>query len=437
MTSPCFPLRKIGFPLQPKARVLVVGTTSDYIDGIRKACPERALFITDPEIRYNAREQSPSCYEEVLCNLEDPKEVLSRLLAHLDYWGECITGVACFDCESLALASFLAQRFSLPYPSPEAVNNCRNKYLSKRLWQKNRIRCPKVKAITRMEESLSAYKEFGRDLVLKPLSSSGSELVFRCKTKEECVKAFYTIQRGIQARHDYMLYKDMSCGSPDIIAEESIDAVEFSCDFLLEEKTARIIRLSRKIPSKKGPFGTTMGYVLVDTLNAGPALKELSLYLIEGASALGLSRSICMADFMIKDKEIILLEMTPRPGGDCLPSLLLNAYNLDILALTLDFAQMRSIQIVKPNTGQQVAGLRIHADHGGILRKIDTGRISQDPRIREIDFRRRAGDTIKMPPEDYESFLLGHIIFDLSGKTDMDDECNLLMDSVLVEIEAP
>ncbi len=429
-------LLKTGYRLQHKARVLVVGTTPDYIDFMRKACPERALFITAPEVRHNAREQPPRDHEEILCNLEDNEEVLSRLLSHLDHWGEFIDGVACFDCESLALASFLAQRFSVPYPSPEAVNNCRNKYISKLLWQKNHIRCPKVKTINSMEESLSVFNEFGRDMVLKPLSSSGSELVFRCKTREECIKAFNTIQTGIRRRKNHMLYKDISFGSPDIIAEEFIDADEFSCDFLLEGNTARIIRLSRKIPSEKGPFGTIKGYVLADSPANGPATSDLLLYLAESASALGLTRSICMADFMIKGKDIILLEITPRPGGDCLPSLLLNAYGLDILALTLDFAQMRPVQIVKPNTEQQFAGLRIHAEHGGILKRIDTEFISQDPRIREIDLRRRAGDIIKMPPEDYESFLLGHIIFNLSGKTDIENECNLLLDNVLVEIEA-
>mgnify|MGYP001049147160 CR=1 FL=1 len=429
-------LQKIGHQLRHKTRVLVVGTTPDYIDLIRKACPERTLFLTDPEVRHNAWQQSPREHEEMLCHLEDKEEVLSRLLSHLDRWGDCIDGVACFDCESLALASFLAQRFSVPYPSPEAVNNCRNKYISKIIWQNNHIRCPKVKSIKSMEESLSAFNEFGGELVLKPLSASGSELIFRCKNEEDCIKAFDAIQKGIRHRETHMLYMGASCGSPDIIAEEFIDAPEFSCDFLLEENTARIIRLSYKIPSKRGPFGTIMGYALADSLTNGLSPSELSLCLAKSASALGLKRAICMTDFMIKDREIIFLEITPRPGGDCLPSLLLSAYHLDILSLTLDFAQMCPIQLDRPNTEQQFVGLRIHAEHGGILRTLNTEHISQDPRIREIVLCRKKGDTIKMPPADYESFLLGHIIFNPSEKADIEDECNWLMDKVLIEIEA-
>ena len=159
-----------GYQLRHKTRVLVVGTTSDYIDSIRKACPERALFLTDPEVRRNALEQSPPEHEEITWNLEDKEDILSRVQSHLDHWETSINGVSCFDCESLALASFLAQRFSISYPSPEAINNCRNKYLSKLLWQKNFIRCPKVISITNVEEALSAHNEFGGDLVFKPLS---------------------------------------------------------------------------------------------------------------------------------------------------------------------------------------------------------------------------------------------------------------------------
>jgi hypothetical protein len=232
-----------------------------------------------------------------------------------------------------------------------------------------------------------------------------------------------------------MLYKAMSCGSPNIIAEEFIKADEFSCDFLLKDNKATIIRITRKIPWKTGPFGTIRGYVLVDSLNNGVNPAGLSHYMAEASSALGLERSICMADFMVRGDEIILLEITPRPGGDCLPSLLLNAYNLDIFSLVLDFAQMKPCRIPRPKRKEQFVGLRIHAEHGGILRSIDTEEVSRDPRLREIYLPRKMGEIIRMPPEDYESFLLGHIIFTLQGKTDIENECNLLMNNILVEIE--
>ena len=81
-------------------KVLVVGTTPDYVDLIRKRCPERALFITDPALRQRAQERSPRDHEEILCGLEDNEEVLSQLLSHMEFRGQQVDGVACFDCES-------------------------------------------------------------------------------------------------------------------------------------------------------------------------------------------------------------------------------------------------------------------------------------------------------------------------------------------------
>ncbi len=53
-------------------RLLVVGTTSDYIDHILTRYPGRALFVTDPAERAAAVERYPAPADELLCNLENP-----------------------------------------------------------------------------------------------------------------------------------------------------------------------------------------------------------------------------------------------------------------------------------------------------------------------------------------------------------------------------
>ena len=253
-------------PVQPENRLLVVGTTSDYIDWVRRVCPERALFVTDPTIRSNAREPGPAIHEEVLCNLADHEDVKKTVARHLAGWGMRVNGVACFDCESMALAALLARDFSATYPSLSAVNNCRNKLTSKTLWQQNGIRCPKTAPVRNVEEATDFLSTQRRDCVLKPLSGSGSELVFRCRNEKECRRAFSAIQDGLKQRKNHRLYKAASGDSPRIIVEEFVEGPEFSCDFLMDEDGITLIRLARKIPSFLGPFGTTMGYVLIDAL---------------------------------------------------------------------------------------------------------------------------------------------------------------------------
>jgi biotin carboxylase len=421
--------------VQPENRLIVVGTTPDYIDWIRRTCPERALFITDPIVRSQAKEPAPAPHEEVRCELSDSEQVRRALVRHLKRWDMGVNGVACFDCESMALAALLALDFSVDFPSPSAVNNCRDKLISKRLWQQNGIISPRIAPVRQAEDATAFFSTLGRDCVLKPLSGSGSELVFLCRTEQECRQAYTVIQAGLEQRKNHRLYSRVSEDSPRIIAEEFVDAPEFSCDFLMDDDKATLIRMAHKIPSSDGPFGTTMGYELVDTLPQGIELGKFCRYLAQGAGALGIDRSICMVDFMVHNGEIVLLEIAPRPGGDCLPALIRNALQLDILALTLDVAQKRPLRIGPFQPPQHTVGLRIHARQGGIFRHIDWAAIEGNPRIKEINVLRRAGDIIRMPPEDYDSFLLGNIIFIPENGMDLKDECRRLLDSLAVEIE--
>ena len=160
------------------SRVLVVGTTTDYIDWIRCRCPERALFLTDPSARHGARETNPASHEEVLCDLSDNDLAVETMKSHLRVWGLSLDGITSYDCESMALTAHLAKAFSLPYPSAQAVNNCRHKFLSKTLWRQYGINCPRARLIASAKDAVRFHREIDGPCVLKPISGSGSELVF-------------------------------------------------------------------------------------------------------------------------------------------------------------------------------------------------------------------------------------------------------------------
>jgi len=91
--------------------IVVVGTTTDYIDLIRDQHPDRAIFITDADQRAKSREPRPGMQEEVLCDLRNTGKVIAALKAHLHRWKMQPAGIACFDfCsfESSAFITFIA-----------------------------------------------------------------------------------------------------------------------------------------------------------------------------------------------------------------------------------------------------------------------------------------------------------------------------------------
>ncbi len=416
-------------------KVLVVGTTADYIDWIRRTCPGRALFLTDSSIRHQAREPKPAPAEEILCDLSNYGQARDNLKRHLRK--ECLSldGITSYDCESLELTAILAQDFDLSYPSVEAVSKCRDKGLSKFFWRQNGVNCPSARPVKSVTEAVSFLNEIRGPCVLKPVSGSGSELIFLCNSEHECKMGFRRITKGLFERRSSRMYKDYDADNPLILAEEFVNGEEFSCDFLIENGRAEVIRLSRKILSKGGVFGTVQGYVLPVPLPTQIDPRGFQQILQQSAGGLGITRAICMLDFLIRGNEIVLLELTPRPGGDCLPFLLKRRLGLDILKLNLDFAQKRALRFPEFDNGYPHIGLRLHADREGTLKRVDVRQLRQDRRVVEIHLTRSTGHVIRMPPADYDSWVLGHVIIMPFEETDLETQCDELLSLISVEVE--
>lgn len=414
-----------------QSRVLVVGTTGDYIEWLRQANPGRSLFVTDPFNRDQAIEPPPEAGEEVICDLDDAAEVSEKLQAHLRHWGFTVDGVACFDCESLELAALLAQEFSLPYPSVASIRLCRDKHLTKNSWQKNGVRCPQVRLVQSAEAVFGFLQEIDAPCVLKPLSGSGSELVFYCASRRDCEKGAALMLAGLAAREGRRLYSNATSW---FLAEEFVAGLEFSCDCTITGDRVDILRLTQKIKDSRKPFGTIDGYTLSDGDEAGLDRALLAAVLQRGAAALGITDAICMVDFLVCRGEVILLEMTPRPGGDCLPALLRQTAQFDILSYALDFAQGRQKKVSHTTAGGLVA-LRLHAEKSGEIQRIASTRLWQDPRIREVNILRKSGNRVTMPPADYESWYLGHLLFQPYADIALEQQCRELRKLLEVEIE--
>jgi biotin carboxylase len=218
------------------------------------------------------------------------------------------------------------------------------------------------------------------------------------------------------------------------LAEEYISGEEYSCDFIISNNRVQIIRLTRKLKDAKSPFGTISGYKLSDCAAEGLNKKNLEDILCRGAQALGMVEALCMVDFLVRDGEIVLLEMTPRPGGDCIPSLLKKAGPFDILTFALDFAQRRRIDLPKWCNGRYVA-LRLHAKKSGTINRIDGQLLLEDPRVLEVQTACVAGQHIEMPPQDYESWYLGHIIFNPTPEASLTDQCQELRKLFVVDMD--
>lgn len=424
--------------MTPCSRILVVGTTPDYISLIDSRWPGRALFLTDPRHRAEAAEAPPDAPSEVLRALTRPDEALAALRRHLKQWQITLSGVACFDCESMALASQLARAFSLPYPTLEAVAACRSKFTSKQLWRAAGLPCPEAALVSDLAEASRFMARVGGPIVLKPLTGSGSELIFVCRTAEECARALQTMKQRLAEHPDTRMYSP-GAEQPDprqvFAIEEFVAGDEYSCDFLLDAGYAEIIRIARKVPATDMTFGTILAYEVPAALPRPLDRESFRKQIGAAARVVGLTRAICMLDFIVRDGKAIMIEIAPRPGGDCLPPLLSRCCGLDILGSALDLAEGRSITIPPPEQWKRLIGLRLFSKLAGVIRTIDDSALRSDPRVLEVHLKHGAGHRVILPPDDYESRLLGHVIFKPTPGRAVRDECDELVAHLQLEME--
>lgn len=420
-------------------RVLVVGTTTDYVDIIRNRYPGRALFLTGKDLRLQAQEETPGEAEEVLADLGDVKVAATALKEHLSRHGLTLSGITCYDDESLTLAAVLAAEMGLPFATEKAVWISRSKFHSKRAWIGAKVHCPRVHT-ARDDEGLGAVLDrLGFPLVLKPLTGSGSELVFWCRKRDDARKAFKIISQKLAHHHDLRMYpKEALPGRShdprkDVVAEEGFTGPEYSCDFLLEGGRARLIRLTGKVMAPHLGTGTTHIYYIPDREETGIGRRDLENQLSLAARSLGFENGLLMADFISHRGKACLLEISPRPAGDCLPWLILASSGVDTLGLALDVAQGNRISIPDLDTHEPLAAVRLFARQSGTVKKIDTGRMLKNSKVVEATLYRRPGHRVAMPPSDYSSRILGHVIFRPSDRFRLAEEGAEL--ESLVEVE--
>ena len=402
------------------SKILVVGTTEDYVAWLREAAPLEALYLVDAEGRNRRAPTLASSEDEIITDLSQPEGVWEALSHHLRTLRLTLSGIVCYDCEYMVLAADLSNRLHLSYPSLEAILHSRDKFLSKSIWRREGIACPMAREIKTMEEALLFFSQAEGPCVMKPLSGSGSELVFIMENEAEVRDGFLKVREGLENRAGSAMYG--SEPSPPMMMERFIKGEEYSCDFVVEKDRVNILRLSRKHPYPNGPFGTTWAYVLLPISFFHGASFSLGERLGKAAAALGVDRAICMADFIVQDGAPHFLDMTPRPGGDCLPHLLKAFFGFDMLKFAFEFSRAASGPTTSPYGAIQensYAGVRIFAEKAGSLKKIQTESVTEVFPVVDYYWKYSEGHRVAMPPEDYDSWILGHMAVRLDPAQDL------------------
>ncbi len=373
--------------------------------------------------------------DELIYPLRDENKVTEELQHFLIHHHLTLGGVTCFDCESLAMAAAIADNWGLPFSSRETVRYCRNKYVCKQRWYTYGVPCPRVRKINCLEDIAAFMGETESSVILKPLSGSGSELIFRCDNYAEAIDAYPVMMAGLKSRSGNRMYHlSDNQNQMAVLCEEYIEGEEFSCDILLKADEAKILRLAKKYFPDKGPIGTTQAYEIPVELPAGTDLSAFMAYVSAAVKAVDLTDGLCMLDFIIRNGRPYFIEISPRPGGDCLPPLIEESCGFDMIAAALDYAEGLWLMIPPHDTWDHLVGVRFHAEHSGRLQAIRPHLDGYEKRVRSMVWLKQPGDPIRVPPEDYASWLLGYIIFEPAADQPIHQQIIGLKKQITVDI---
>lgn len=403
------------------SRVLVVGSTPDYNEIIYTRYGGETLFLTDKSQSAEWRGFKPPKKDECLFDLADHEGALDAVISHADKNGVSINGITCFDCEALPLAAKAAERLDLPFSPLSAIENARSKAGSHLIWQNSGVPCPATIKLFSPEDLEKAAPTAVFPGVIKPATGSGSELVFRVENLEETAEKYLYITDRIATHPNQRMYPICGC-----TLEQFIDGDEFSCDWVMHKGSAEIIRIAEKVRRDELSFGTASAYIVPPSK---PVDREkLSQILFDGAKALGFTDMVAMTDFIVRDGEIYLIEMTPRFGGDSLPDTVMASAGFDIFRAALDYAVTGEICV--PTFWLPAVSVRIIAERAGILKKAS---VMHDHRIISVNIEREEGHRIILPPENYFSRLIGHVVFRPDEGTNIFEQIEEIRAKISVE----
>lgn len=408
--------------------VVVVGTTPDYVGRIYRNYPEAALFILDPRFKDDPclTDLDPSVL--LFAPFDHFDEVLGSLQRHLSINVLSPRGIACFDCDYLIVAGHLAQHFGMPFPPPEAIIHSRNKLESRKIWSECGVACPRAVLASGLWESQEFFRSVKRDVVLKPVSGSGSVLLFHCKDETDIEKSVRILEEELPRRRSNPLFKPIPgttraapldpCQS--WIVEEYVPGPEFSCDFLLQDRDITILRETGKVKAPGQTFGSILAYTFPPSYPEGFTVANLCHVLVKASRALGFTWGHFMVDFIIQDGQPVVLEMTPRPGGDSIPDLVEMATGCNLIGIYLDMVSGRARNsTILPLPSESFASFHLYAPRKGIISHLDVSQILSLPWVKGVVLKKNVGDKVKLPPHDYDNRLLGYCIVSMDPHWDM------------------
>lgn len=378
----------------------------------------RLLIVSPPELS--------DLFQKIrnLCIVDDFKSLNSLIVVIDDLVRKrnlTVTDIMAIDEEEqFSISRRIAGHFQLKFYSLKTCAIASNKFLQKTIFTQNNIPTGHFTLFSELNEK--HINAIGFPSILKVLSGNGSAYLFKNDNLEQLKNNFEFLKKSVKNTDSDSRFRvqHIDLGEEKIILnpqdqfllEEYIEGEEYSCDFLVDKGSVRIIRVVKKF---HGPFlGFFSGYLLLREEDLAPnhlELNDLEAICLRITNSFEIESGVCMVDFKIHQGKFKLIESSIRPGLSAFNHLMYEIFGYTSLALMAKLKMGVEIKTGFPN--QTGAIIYLFADMNTIGDEPDITLLEQlrsEYNILHIHKFENSGMPVTDNPCDRSGYLVGYVM---------------------------
>ena len=305
-----------GMPIQKKKKIAIIGANSFQNPLIIKAKEEGYETHVFAWKAGDVGEKTADYFYPI--SIVEKEEVLKKCL---EIGIDGITTIAS-DLAAVTV-NYVAEHMNLACNSIACSQKASNKYQMRQCFLSAGIPTPRF-AVMEKDTDVEKAKEFTYPLIVKPTDRSGSRAIQKIETEQELPEAMKAAQE-VSFEHK-------------AIVEEYIEGEEFSMEGISFQGKHEFLTVTRK-STTGAPYYIETGHIEPAGLS-DEMIQSIEEMLQKALDALGVTNSATHSEFKITpDKQIRIIEIGARMGGDCIGSHLVElSTGYDYLKMVLDVA---------------------------------------------------------------------------------------------------
>ena len=331
-----------------------------------------------------------------------------------------IDGICTFSSDvAVPTVAAVAARLGLPGAGMEAAQIMADKGRFRAFLERTGLDHPRFCVAQGYAQAVEGLAHLRFPVILKPVDTSGSRgmTVLHALNETEARRAF---------AHALAFSR-----SGQVCVEEYIDAVEVGGDAILSQGHIAFLAITHKHLSGLLVTGHSLPCDI-----AAKDQERVRAVLDRACAALGYRAGPLNFDVMVMPHRVVILEMSPRNGGNGIPAVIERASDVNVEELALRIAVAEALPPLAGKPIQRGAGSFVFGSpRGGRLKAIaDEASVRRlVPEVFHFQPFLRAGDRVQ--PFAHNGNLIGYALFDCRDATEYERLTHAITSALAIEIE--